>query len=72
MVLFRLGTVVGEQGYVNKKRIPKEHLLKKSVEKEIIRKRIFRGKGSLLGDHLLCVGVECPTVCWVSLVVLLP
>jgi len=26
----------------------------------------------LLGDHLLCVGVVGPTVCWVSLVVLLP
>ena len=25
-----------------------------------------------MGDHLLCVGVVCPTVCWVSLVVLLP
>ena len=25
-----------------------------------------------MGDHLLCVGVVCPTMCWVSLVVLLP
>ena len=32
----------------------------------------FQEQGSLLGDHLICVGVVCPTVCWVSLVVLLP
>ena len=45
---------------------------KKKSAKKYIRESFFQEKGSLLGDHLLCVGVVCPTVCWVYLVVLLP